>query len=116
MADHALRLALTNVFAVAAVVVALGVSVWGARFPPGAGRRRPTQMLAGDNYSCTDPELVRMRAEAVVLCQELADADPHDAALNQSIIGRLFGKVGHTCMYVPACAIALMCARISARH
>ena len=82
---------------------------------PGAGPRRPTQMLAGDNYWCADPELVRMRAEAMVLCRELADADPHDAALNQSIVGRLFGKVGHTCMYVPACAVVLMCARVPAR-
>lgn len=56
-----------------------------------------------------------MRAEAMVLCRELADADPHDAALNQSIVGRLFGKVGHTCMYVPACAVVLMCARVPAR-
>eukprot|EP00168_Porphyra_purpurea_P002955 TRINITY_DN1349_c0_g1_i5.p1 TRINITY_DN1349_c0_g1~~TRINITY_DN1349_c0_g1_i5.p1 ORF type:complete len:165 (+),score=34.17 TRINITY_DN1349_c0_g1_i5:173-667(+) len=64
-------------------------------------RSHKERMLAGDYYCCADPELVRMRAEATVLCRELADADPHDVALSQSILWRLFDKVGHTCIVIP---------------
>lgn len=57
-------------------------------------------MVSGDFYCCADPELVRLRADAAAACAALAAADPHDAAGRERIQARLFGKVGHTCMYV----------------
>lgn len=64
----------------------------------------PTQrerMIAGELYDCLDPELVRLRARARDLCQDLNATLEHETERRRQILTQLVGTGGETVWMQP---------------